>query len=210
MPDIEYTRVGWQNAPDMSTPLSATNLNTMENGIVAAIEAANELRVRADNLEDDTELLENRVGLLEESLVVSPSHVGMIVMSTMLDTMEKVIAVYGGTAWIQHSGYFLRASTANVTANSAVSNGGEESVTLTESQLPEHTHTIPQHRHSLGERNVYVGSGAAVAVVNYGAGSDNDANTGYSAEGTSGSSGSGEAHNNMPPFKNVYVWERTA
>lgn len=67
MPDIEYTRVGWQNAPDMSTPLSATNLNTMENGIVAAVEAVNELRVQADNLEDDTELLENRVGILEES-----------------------------------------------------------------------------------------------------------------------------------------------
>lgn len=36
----------------------------------------------------------------------SLSHVGMIIQSTTLDTMQKVIAVYGGTEWQQHEGEY--------------------------------------------------------------------------------------------------------
>lgn len=137
------------------------------------------------------------------------SHVGMIIHTTTLDTMAKVIAVYGGTTWIQHSGYMLRGATSGVTSNNAVSDGGEATHTLTVDEMPQHTHTQEQHRHNLGERSVYAGSGAAVALVTYGAGSDNNAVSGYTTA-TNNNTGGGQAHNNMPPYKNVYIWERTA
>lgn len=152
--------------------------------------------------------VENRVSTLENA-VATRSHIGQIIQSTTLDTIEKVIAAYGGTTWIQHSGYFLYGATSGVTANSATGDGGEATHILTENEMPSHTHTQDQHRHNLGERSVYVGNGSAIAVVSYGGGSDNNALTGYSTASNQ-NTGGGQAHNNMPPYKNVYIWERTA
>ena len=133
----------------------------------------------------------------------------MIIHSTTLDTMAKVKSMYGGTTWIQHSGYMLCGASSSVTANSAVKDGGETTHTLTESEMPSHTHTQNQHRHALGRRNVYTASGSAVAVVTYGGGTANDSYSGYTTA-TNQNTGGGQAHNNMPPYKNVYIWERTA
>ena len=137
------------------------------------------------------------------------SHVGMIIHSTTLNTMAKVVAEYGGTTWIQHSGYMLYGAVSNVVANSAVKTGGETTHTLTKDEMPAHTHTQDQHRHALGRRNVYTASGSAVAVVTYGGGTANDSYSGYTTA-TNQNTGGGQAHNNMPPYKNVYIWERTA
>lgn len=101
MPDIQYTRVGWQNAPDTSTPLSAANLNSMENGIVAAINAINALQTDVGDLESDTELLNNTVTVLNNRVDALSSHVGSVIFSTTLSTAADVIAIYGGTAWTQ-------------------------------------------------------------------------------------------------------------
>ena len=128
------------------------------------------------------------------------SHVGMIIQSTTLDTMAKVVAVYGGTTWIQHSGYMLYGATSNVVANSAVKTGGETVHTLTVNELPSHTHGNPSGGAYLINQSVTSG-----AAMSFAAGSHNRA----SATAT-GATGSGEAHNNMPPYKNVYIWERTA
>ena len=67
----------------------------------------------------------------------------MIIHTTTLDTEAKVKAIYGGTTWIQHSGYELRGATSGVVANSAVKTGGNDSVTLTSEQMPSHRHSIP-------------------------------------------------------------------
>ena len=37
---INYTKVNWQDKPDTSTPINATNLGKMDNGIKAACDAA--------------------------------------------------------------------------------------------------------------------------------------------------------------------------
>ena len=66
------------------------------------------------------------------------SHVGMIIQSTTLDTMAKVIAVYGGTKWIWHSGYFLYGASSGVVANSAAADGGEATHTLTVDEITRH------------------------------------------------------------------------
>lgn len=133
-------------------------------------------------------------------MAANTSHIGMIIMSTTLNTMAKVIAIYGGTTWIQHSGYMLRGATSGVTANSATSNGGAETVTLTVDQIPSHTHPNPSGGAFIINKSVT--SGYAMA---FGAGSYN-----RTSASATGSRGGGQAHENMPPYKNVYIWERTA
>lgn len=210
---IRYTRVGWQDAPSTDTPIDAANLNHMDNGILAISE---ELDTELPLLDERLTTAEEEVGAIpsiEQRLTAvegaTKSHIGMVVMSTTLDTMAKVIEIYGGTTWIRHSGYFLYGATENVRANNAARDGGEANVTLTEAQMPAHTHAVSEHRHAIGRRNVYVGNGSAVALVTYGGGTANDAYTG-DTELVIESAGAGEAHNNMPPYKNVYIWERTA
>ena len=91
-------------------------------------------------------------------------YVGMIIHSTTLDTQAKVIAQYGGTKWIQHSGYMLRGATSGVTANSASKTGGADSIDLSHShtvnshshtiahthKIASHSHTTPNHSHTYG------------------------------------------------------------
>lgn len=72
--------------------------------------------------------------------------------------------------------------------------GGEESVTLTSSQLPSHSHS------SKGWAAVTDGSGTYRVL---GA-------TGADSTYTTYPTGSGAAHNNMPPFIKKFIWTRTA
>lgn len=125
------------------------------------------------------------------------SHIGQIVQSTTLDTMAKVIEVYGGTTWIQHSGYMLYGATSNVVANSAVKTGGETTHTLTVNEMPNHSHKI---RYTGGYANGIYGGMPGTSI---------DATPVYN-DLIMAYEGGGQAHNNMPPYKNVYIWERTA
>lgn len=159
-------------------------------------------------------------------IAANTSHIGQIIMSTTLNTMAKVIAVYGGTTWIQHSGYMLRGAT-SATFNHAASDGGADTVTLTTDQIPAHTHgtsgavtngiTGGGHTHAvkIHKDNTLNGKSARI-----GGASDTDtlsaiaANTGTHTHTlpnhTHTSVGGGKAHNNLPAYKNVYIWERTA
>lgn len=124
------------------------------------------------------------------------SHIGMIIHSTTLDTMAKVIEIYGGTTWIQHSGYVLRGATSGVTANSAVKTGGADTHTLTVNEMPSHGHNLPAY-------NV----GGNYTMININADFPSSKAIYY---GATQSTGGGQAHNNLPSYKSVYIWERTA
>ena len=256
-----------------------------------------------------------------DSLIQTKSHIGMVIHTTTLDTMEKVIEMYGGTEWTKIEGMFLLGQSNAYAVNST---GGEASHTLSASEMPSHTHTGPSHTHtgpshthsvgahshglnshthsvgahshglnshthsipalsgtaasagahkhviphntlyhpssgtqkavlmgydSDGEttasyKNRYSnstgahthtvsttasttggnsGSTANSSAFNTGGASGNTANssafdsgasgtgnTGASGTGNTGASGGSTAHNNMPPYKTVYIWERTA
>lgn len=127
-------------------------------------------------------------------VVIPPqSHVGMIIHSTTLDTEAKVIAQYGGIQWQKIEGVFLLGQSA---AHAIGSTGGEETHTLTVNEIPPHSHSF-----NAGATCFADGGTNDVSQV---AGSRNYQ---YLAIGNTGG---GQAHNNMPPYKTVYIWERTA
>ena len=157
------------------------------------------------------------------------SYVGMIVQSTTLDTEAKVKAFYGGTTWIQHSGYMLRGATSSVTANSQSNDGGADSVSYTPqgsnsggsvgntaisvNQMPSHTHKFQgfyQTAYASGDPCIsrYKMSGdpqETGPMLNTG-GSQNH-NHGFTNPKFTGTAAT---INTLPEYKNVYIWERTA
>lgn len=127
-------------------------------------------------------------------VVIPPqSHVGMIIHSTTLDTEAKVIAQYGGTQWQKIEGVFLLGQSAS---HAAGSTGGEEAHTLTIDEIPPHSHSF-----NAGATCFANGGSNDVSQV------AGNRNYQYLAIGNTGG---GQAHNNMPPYKAVYIWERTA
>lgn len=96
---------------------------------------------------------------------------------------------FGGT-WTRIENRFLWATTSG---GSIGLQSGAAEVTLTVEQLPAHSHGSVYSQHAAGTKSQawYTTAGTSLA---------------YGAVST----GSGEAHNNMPPYIQVSVWRRTA
>lgn len=131
----------------------------------------NELATRTSRLSDDTYIL-NRA-----------YPVNSIYMSFVSTSPASFI----GGSWEQITGRFLRF--ANDT-----STGGADTVTLSTSQMPSHTHAY--------EYGNWTGTN--------GSGGNGYAYTGGRSNVSSGSSGSSNSHNNMPAYQDVYAWKRIA
>ena len=123
--------------------------------------------------------------------VVNPYPVGAIYMS--VDSTNPS-TLFGGT-WQQIQDTFLLACGSTYTAGDT---GGEATHTLTEQEIPSHTHRQNANASSAGGSSS--GGGRIDPWVqgnNYGT-----AHVSYT--------GGGQAHNNMPPYLAVYMWQRTA
>ena len=144
--------------------------------------------------------LDKKLKQLEEKISHAKlaSYVGMIIHSTTLETEDQVIARYGGSSWIRHEGYFLRGAASGVTPDNAAADGGEATHTLTVNEMPSHTHALYMEYGTMVTSYDYPPISNYNQLGPYGPYSSRVDNT-----------GGGQAHNNMPPFKNVYIWERT-
>ena len=92
---------------------------------------------------------------------------------------------------------------------------GSKTHTLTESELPAHTHAVtdPGHTHTTQRFPTATGgsSGFTVDTSMSGTPADNTLATKSATTGiTNQNTGSGTAHNNLQPSIVVYMWERTA
>ena len=99
--------------------------------------------------------------------------------------------LFGGT-WQQITNAFLLPST------TSRQTGGEETHVLTEAEIPAHTHWIydneadgQEYHHTWATTWKGINETVKGSVMPW-------------------SGGSGEAHNNMPPYITVYCWQRTA
>ena len=113
--------------------------------------------------------------------------VGSIYMSTKSTDPSTFL---GGT-WKALTGRFLVGAGTDYPAGTT---GGEATHTLKVEEMPAHAHpsTTPNMIQNTATGSVsygYIGDGS------------------YTSSGTSGG---GQAHNNMPPYRSVYMWERTA
>ena len=79
--------------------------------------------------------------------------------------------------------------------------GGEESHTLTIDEMPSHAHTTGHYgwRWTSNDSEVK-------CVANDAIWGDGLTTNGFYCSNTGG----GQAHNNLPPFKTVYMWQRVA
>lgn len=128
--------------------------------------------------------------------------VGTVYIST---TSTSPSTFLGGT-WTRIQDTFLLAAGSTYTAGAT---GGEATHTLTVNEMPAHRHK-PFDPFPTQDGNWFglassSSTGAGWSLAN---GSQN--NKLFANHPDTGSAGGGEAHNNMPPYLAVYVWERTA
>lgn len=86
--------------------------------------------------------------------------------------------------------------------DSAGETGGAKTHTLTEAQLPKHDHAMTLS-YNVSDNTAGGGNGTRVTGIVYGTSESID------RSGNTGLAGSGQAHNNLPPYITVYMWRRT-
>ena len=135
-----------------------------------------------DKVEDTIAALAANFGIIDALYPV-----GTIYQSTKSTNPSTFI---GGT-WTALTGRFLVGAGTDYPAGTT---GGEATHRLTVEEMPAHAHpsTTPnmiQNTATGSSQYGYIGDGSYT---------------------NSGTSGGGQAHNNMPPYRSVYMWERTA
>lgn len=121
--------------------------------------------------------------------VLEAYPIGAIYISTNATSPETL---FGGT-WRPIQGRFLLAADNTYKAGST---GGEATHTLTKNEMPNHQHSI-WFPNDGGEQSAEIGYPKAGSK-----------NTYYAEASKTADAGGGAAHNNMPPYLAVYVWER--
>ena len=123
--------------------------------------------------------------------------VGAIFTTTVAyaNSAAVVAAVGGGTWAVFGTGRVLVGVDASQSEfNTVEETGGSKTHTLSVAELPAHTHSYDRQNTSTDNISI----------------DDITRTTGGNSSATSGSTGSGSAHNNLQPYITVYMWKRTA
>lgn len=115
--------------------------------------------------------------------------------------------LYPGTTWIKIEGRMLIGKASSGTFKTLGATGGEETHKLTISEMPKHDHSGVFGYDNTKITNTGLGDTYITPSGNqFLWASDTDNGTHWMSTPYTGSSA---AHNNMPPYKVVNIWERT-
>lgn len=188
-PTTSYEPYEWTDTEE--TPIFAEDLNHMEEGIGDAHDLIN-------SLENEMGDAHNLIQLLMEQR----SHIGMIVQSTTLDTEEKVVNLYGGTSWELIRGRFLLGESDEYPIGST---GGKTVYKLTAAigacngDSTSIGYVAADHSaYQAGVVANYVLRGTPVSYGSWNHGTP-----------VTDASSSNRDTTVIPPYKTVYIWERT-
>lgn len=154
---------------------------------------------------------------LQAGVINAVYPVGSIYISTVATNPGTVFGV--GT-WTQISrGRTIVGEGTSDATYAAAATGGESTHTLSTAEMPAHNHaasssTDGSHTHGIRTIDVNDGSGTSYPFRGSRVTYQNTHNTLSSGSHdhtiTVNNRGGGDAHNNMPPYLVVYIWERTA
>lgn len=130
-----------------------------------------------------------------DAAIMGMHPVGCIYESTV---STSPATLFGGGTWVQLKDRFLIGAGGSYAAGAT---GGATTVTLTTAQIPSHEHSI----YNVASLYIYQGTGSEGYGVTPGYSGQKGANA-FWARATGG----GGAHNNMPPYRAVYQWYRSA
>ena len=113
---------------------------------------------------------------------------------TVYADSAAVVTAIGGTTWVAFAAgkMLIGLDSSDTDFDTIEETGGSKTHTLTEAEMPAHTHSYDAH----------LGTGVSGPV-------SLDDRMPLTTSSTT-STGGGTAHNNMPPYIAVYMWKRTA
>lgn len=136
--------------------------------------------------------------------------VGSIFIS-VVSTNPSSLLGYGTWAAFGAGRVLVGIDTGQTEFDTVLETGGSKTHTLTESEIPAHTHIQDPHNHI--ETNNSATTGPNIGWGARDTSTNNQTATSYTTENTTAvnqSTGGGGAHNNLQPYIVCYFWERTA
>ena len=155
-----------------------------------------EINAEINAVKDETKA---EINAVKAEIKRTTTHVGQIILSTTLNTADKVKNIYGGNWEAFGAGKVLIGAGSNGGRSfTAGSTGGEYEHTLTINEMPSHTHTVTDWYFKRNEGDQLGNTHGDELLGN------------THTTNTTSASGSGRAHNNMQPYVVVYMWRRVS
>lgn len=120
------------------------------------------------------------------------------------ESVTTPASLFGGE-WVQVSGKFLLGQSVQ-DGYLVGSEGGEKTHTLTTEEMPQHSHKPHQFTWVVS----YGGNSGENAISGGNQGNANVFNVDEDQNRYTGTAGGNQPHNNMPPYRSVFIWRRTA
>jgi hypothetical protein len=138
-----------------------------------------------------TAFVQQEINAIPEVDLSTVYPVGSVYINASVATNPATLLGFGTWTAFAAGRVLVGLNSGDTDFDTAEETGGAKTHTLTVDEMPAHTHSVPNS----GSQNNSFDSGTTV---------------GNDVTGTSGSTGGGQAHNNLQPYIVVYMWKRTA
>lgn len=177
------------------------------------VEAVYAKKYADENGNDILSTIKSTVSELKTSVINSIYPIGSIYITTSSVNPAKT---FGVGSWSQITGRFLLSASNTYLAGNS---GGEATHTLTVNEMPKHTHNgaieeAGAHTHTAitsgsSSNKPSSSSGTSSYISRLSSGTTNEAGK-HTHTVTLAETGADVAHNNMPPYYVVYMWQRVS